>query len=192
MAARRSRFDPRTTLAALESNGVDYVVIGGLAQVLRGVDHVTDGLDICPAFGADNLKRMAAAAAQIDARTQDGEPAAITEEALTGNPVLSLTTDAGTLQVVGSPEGATRGFVDLRRAATKEHLGHGLQPLVASAGDLARLAAALHRDQDLPRLKQLRRIMELEVAREPAQARATEPGRAASRRGPVSPPRLRP
>ena len=192
MVARRSRFDPRTALAALESNGVDYVVIGGLAQVLRGVDEITDGLDICPAFGADNLRQLNAAAAQIDARTPAGEPVTITEDALTAGPVLSMSTDAGTLQIVASPEGAPGGFVDLRRAATKEHLGHGLQPLVASAGDLARLAAALHREQDLPRLKQLRRIMELEVARQPARPQANQPARAPARK-PIAPgPRLRP
>ena len=192
MPARPATFEPRVILAALERNGVDYVVIGGLAQVLRGVNEVTDDLDICPAFGRQNMQRLGRAAAELDARTPENDPAVITEEALATSPLLTLVTNAGTLQIVGSPEGAPGGFLDLRRAATKEHLGQGLQPLVASAGDLARMAAALHRDQDLPRLKALRRIMELEAARQPPIPATTQPSRATSRKRPLRTPRLQP
>jgi hypothetical protein len=79
--------------------------------------------------------------------------------------VVKLSTSAGGLNIVPSPAGASNGFADLRRAATKEHLGHGLQPLVASTGDLARMAAALQRAEDIRRLPELRRIMELEADR---------------------------
>jgi hypothetical protein len=166
MPSRRPQFDPRAILAALERNYVDYVLIGGLAQVLRGADHRTAGVDICPSFAAANLKRLAAAAGELDARRVDDRPLEVTDAALGNEPVITLATSAGLLQIVGSPQGAPKGYVDLRRAATKEHLGHGLQPLVASVGDLARMAAALHRDQDVARLTQLRRIMELEVDRQ--------------------------
>lgn len=110
----------------------------------------------------------------------------LTDETPESEPVLSLSTSAGTLQIVASPEGAPRGYVDLRRAATKEHLGQGIQPLVASVGDLAGMAAALHRDQDAAALTQLRRIAELEVNREqtlaPNPSRAPQPRRATSPR----------
>jgi hypothetical protein len=166
MPARRDHFDPRAILAALERNYVNCVLIGGLAQVLRGADEITGGVDICPSFVADNLDRLARAADDLNARRADGRPLVLTDEALGAEPVMSLSTTGGQLQIVGAPEGAPNGFVDLRRAATKEHLGEGLQPLVASSGDLARMAAALHRDQDLQRLSQLRQIIELEANRE--------------------------
>lgn len=95
--------------------------------------------------------------------------------------MISLATSAGGLQIIGSPAGAPKGYVDLRRAATKEHLGQGVQPLVASAGDLARMAAALHRDQDIARLRALRRIMELEADREQTLSTPGEPARQPSR-----------
>jgi hypothetical protein len=182
MAPRRAAFDPRAILAALQRHRVDYVLIGGLAQVLRGVDHITDGVDICPSFGTGNLERLAGAAAELHARRPDGSPVVVSEEALAAEPVVSLVTDGGVLQVVASPEGAPKGYVDLRRAATKEHLGHGVQPLVASAADLARLAAALHRDEDLARLTQLRRVVELEAGLQPPMAPVTEPVSPRSRR----------
>jgi hypothetical protein len=170
--ARTRDFDPLSILAALERGYVDYVLIGGLAQVLRGVDVVTDGVDICPSFSRGNLDRLGSAL---------GEPVVVdgaspvTEEALAAEPVVRLQTNAGTLQVVGSPAGVPNGFVELRRAASREDLGGGLRPLVASSGDLAAMAAALHRPADVERLAMLRRVVELETDR----AVAPPPGRAA-------------
>lgn len=60
-----------------------------------------------------------------------------------------------------TPDG-TRGWDDLRRAANREPLGHGLRPSVASPGDLARMLAASDRDEDAPKLRRLRRLIELE------------------------------
>jgi hypothetical protein len=182
MAARRS-FDPRATLAALERNYVDYVVIGGLARVLRGADEVTDGLDICPSCSAGNLDRLGAALGELGVRGR-GRGSGL-DAKLADQPMVGVTTEAGALNLIASPTGAANGFVDLRRGASKEDLGGGLRPLVASTGDLARMAAALGRDRDLARLRELRRIMELEVGREPivggAPASPPAPGRRATR-----------
>ncbi len=183
MARAREQFDPRAVLVALERNYVDYVVIGGLAQVLRGADLVTTGVDICPSFGSGNLVRLARAVAELDAKRADGRPLMLTDDALGAEAVVALSTSAGVLQVVGSPAGAEKGYVDLRRAASKEHLGQGVQPLVASVGDLARMAAALHRDSDVARLAQLRRVMDLEVDRHQALSRAPESPRQVTRKG---------
>ncbi len=59
------------------------------------------------------------------------------------------------------PEG-TRGYDDLRRAAIREPLGRGLRPSVASTGDLARMLAALGREENRPKLQALPQIAELE------------------------------
>jgi hypothetical protein len=181
MPAVRTRFDPYAILAALERNYVSYVVIGGLAQVLRGADELTQGVDICPSFASDNLVRLQRAVTELDARRLDGGSLSLTDETLDEEAVISLSTKFGSLQVVGSPAGAPKGYVDLRRAATVEHLGRGLQPLVTSTGDLARMASTLHREHDLERLQQLRRIIELEA--DPAQTlrERPEPSRQASR-----------
>lgn len=188
MPSQRSRFDPRSILAALERNYVDYVVIGGLAQVLRGANLTTAGVDICPSFASGNLARLARAVKELRAQRVDGQPLTVTEEALGSESVLVLSTSVGALQVVGSPVGAEKGYVDLRRAATNEHLGQGVQPRVASVGDLARMAAALHRESDVGRLAQLRRVMELEADREPVLSR---PGESSGRVTPTAARRAR-
>ena len=61
------------------------------------------------------------------------------------------------------PAGTRGGYDDLRRAATREPLGKGLRAQVASLGDLARMLAALGREQDQPALQQLRHLRELEA-----------------------------
>ncbi|HEX4114721.1 MAG TPA: hypothetical protein VHY18_02485 [Solirubrobacteraceae bacterium] len=174
-----ARFDPRAILASMERSGATYMIIGGLARVLRGADEITTGVDICPIVTVPNLARLERALDELEARRVDGGDLVVSEQSLSDNNVLELTSPYGALKVVTAPAGVPRGFVALRAAATKENLGHGLQPYVASAGDLAAMAAALHRDQDVTRLPQLRRIMELEVDRgtiaPPTHARSQTP-----------------
>lgn len=162
MPQRHERFDPYMILGALERNYVDYVVIGGLACVLRGTFETTRGVDICPSVAESNVERLGQAARELEADATELHP-----ETLVGTEVLSLRSRAGELNLVAAPAGAPGGFADLRRAATREDLGHWVRPLVASTADLARMAAALHREQDLQRLAELRRIVELEAERGP-------------------------
>jgi hypothetical protein len=50
----------------------------------------------------------------------------------------------------------------MRQASTS---ARDLRPRVASVDDLARMVAALGREQDMPKLLQLRRIAEFELSR---------------------------
>jgi hypothetical protein len=56
--------------ACLNRHGVRYVVIGGLAAVLRGSPLPTLDVDICPAEDPSNLERLAAALEEMDARVR--------------------------------------------------------------------------------------------------------------------------
>jgi hypothetical protein len=81
--------------------------------------------------------------------------------------VLELETGHGELKIVPEPIG-TRGYDDLRRAASREPLGRGVRPSVASIGDLARMVSALADEERIPQLMQLRRLVELELVRKRA------------------------
>lgn len=190
MARAANTFDPLTVIAALERNSVDYVLVGGLAQVLRGADVVTSGLDLCPSFARGNLDRLAHALRDLRSRSAGGRSLEVSEQTLSAQPIVRVGTDAGKLGIVASPAGVPNGFVDLRRAATREDLGQGLRPLVASTADLAAMAAALQRPEDRKRLPMLRRIVELEAS--PGQQRTADltPGAAARRRAARRGPRL--
>ena len=171
-------FDPRGVLAALDRNYVNYVLIGATARVLRGTDEITNGVDICPALRPEeNLERLERALEELEARRVDRRRLAVDEEALRAEPVVQLRTALGELKLVAEPAGTRRGFEDLRRAATREPIGEGLQPQVASMEDLARMSAALAyelgrypgregerlRQVEIGHSRELRRIMDAEL-----------------------------
>jgi hypothetical protein len=158
----RAAFDPRGILAALDRNYVAYVLIGGLARVIRGTDEVTRGVDVCPSLRPENVERLGRALDDLDAKPA-GRGGLALEKALQSEPAIALQTALGELRVVPEPAGTRRGYDDLRRAATREHIGPGLRPRVASVADLARMLAALGRVTDAERLRELRRIIELEA-----------------------------
>jgi len=153
-------FDPIALLQALDRQRVAYIVIGGLGRVIHGSDELTDGLDIVPWPREENLRRLALALDDLNARRPDGNRPEL-ERDIAREPVLELETDAGELKIVPEPAG-TRGYDDLRRRANREPLGHGLRPSVASLGDHARMLAALDREQDREPLYTLHRLIELE------------------------------
>jgi hypothetical protein len=146
---RQPPFDPLGLLAALERCHVAFVLIGGLARVIQGADEVTRGVDIVPSTKPDNLRRLS------NVLDEFGAPEVSTDEP------ARIETPYGELGIMPMPAG-TRGYDDLRRAASREPLGQGLRPSVASKGDLARMLSALGRDEDAEKLRQLRRLIELE------------------------------
>lgn len=157
-------FDPYAILHSLDRHRVAYMMIGAFARVIQGADEVTRGLDIVPSMREQNLPRLEAALHELGARTADGKELSVGESGFRDEPVLALMTDRGEMKIVPEPAG-TRGYDDLRRAATREPLGEGLRPDVASVGDLARMLSALGREDDLPRIHALRRLAELELSR---------------------------
>jgi hypothetical protein len=159
--AEQSKFDPLGILGTLDQHRVSYVVVGGLARVIQGAEEVTRWVDVVPSMRAENLRRLELALHDLGATTIKGKQPVLGEE--TRSP-LELTTDRGELKVVPEPVG-TRGYDDLRRAASREPLGSGVRPSVASLGDLGRMLAAVGRESDLERLQSLRRLAELELGR---------------------------
>ncbi len=162
--AEHVKFDPYALLQALDRHRVTYIVIGGFARVVQGTEEITRGLDIVPSTRPENLRRLDAALRDLDAREADGREPTFDEDTIAARPMLELETAHGELKIVPEPLG-TRGYDDLRRAATREPLGRGVRPSVASIGDLARMVSSLADEERIPQLMQLRRLVELERVR---------------------------
>jgi hypothetical protein len=160
VADRRQPFDPLGMLSALDRHRVSYVVIGAFARVVHGADEVTRGIDVVPSLRPENLRRLQLALRDLNARRADGRDLDV-EQAAQAELLIELKTPRGELKVVPEPEG-TRGYDDLRRHATREPLGAGVRPSVASLGDLSRMLAALGREDDQGRLRALHRLAELD------------------------------
>ena len=165
MSAQQQPFDPYAILATLDRRRVTYILIGGFARVIQGADEVTSGVDLVPSLRAENLSRLALALEDLGAERVDRKKLLVEEATIRQEAALELRSPAGELKIVPEPAGTRGGYDDLRRAANREPIGKGLRPSVASVGDLARMLAALDRERDLPRLRQLRQLLELERGR---------------------------
>lgn len=145
-------FDPYAILGALERNRVLYVLIGGLARVIRGTDELTSDVDICPQTQPGNLRRLDRALAELNAFPRDSDDALVRE----------YTTDAGGLSVIEEPTGIARGYDGLRRQTDREPLGQALRIQVAGIPDLLRNLEHLGRELDTSLAEQLRTMVDLE------------------------------
>src|SRR5687767_13472766 len=92
--------------------GVDFVVIGASAGILQGVPlAATEDLDVTAARGQPNLKRLATALSELDARLRLPDPEEevsmpLDAAMLRSMSVLTLSTRFGSFDILFSPAGA--------------------------------------------------------------------------------------
>jgi hypothetical protein len=140
-------------LETLAHHGVDYVVIGGVAVQVHGHRRTTMDLDLAPDPAPENLRRLAAALDDLEARPLDpaleGAEVSVTDpERLALAPVVPLLiTRHGQVHVLKEPKGS-RAFGQLRDAALVVELD-GVEVPIASLDDLIRMKRAAGRPQDL-------------------------------------------
>lgn len=160
-------FDPEGMLAALVQEGVQFVLIGGMAAILHGDVGVTVDLDVVPDLGGANLERLARALRTLGARIRtEGEPDGLAFDCsaqffdnLSPDAIVNLTTSAGDLDVTFCPSG-TQGFRDLRRDAIEIEAAEHVRILVASLADIVRSKEAAGREKDRLALPRLRRLLD--------------------------------
>jgi predicted nucleotidyltransferase len=156
-------FDPEAILRVLGDHGVRYVLVGGLAATLYGSPYVTTDVDIAPDRSPDNLRTLANALEEVEARMRvEGEPNGLpfdrSAEMLARLEILNLTTRYGDLDIAFVPTG-TRGYDDLRRNAIELTI-HDTQIVVAALADVIRSKQASNREKDRLTLPTLRRLLE--------------------------------
>jgi len=159
-------FNPTEILETLARHRVRFVVIGNFAGLLAGADVSTQDVDITPATDPDNLDRLAAALAELDAGIRvDGEaPVPLPPpdgRLLATAEIWNLSTRYGDLDITTMPSG-TSGYDDLRRGARSSTLGGGLRISVASLEDVIRSKTAAGRAKDQLALPVLQRALERE------------------------------
>lgn len=156
-------FDPEEILRVLEHHKVRYVLIGGFAATLYGSPHVTTDVDITPDASKDNLRKLARALEDLDARIRvqnepEGIPFDRSAEMLSRVSLLNLTTRAGDLDLAFEPQG-TGGYRDLRRNAVEIEI-RGIKIPMAALADVIRSKEAAGREKDRLTLPTLRRLLE--------------------------------
>ena len=159
-------FDPLRALRTLSRHEVRYVVIGGLGARLHGSPSVTNDTDVCYQRAHANVERLAAALRELHAglRGADADaPFQLDAKTLAAGDHFTLTTDAGNLDILGTPAGVD-GFDALEREA-KVFTIDGLTVAVASIEDLISMKRAAGRPKDLIEIEVLGALRD-EVAQE--------------------------
>ncbi len=140
-------------IAVLARHEVDYVVIGGVATQVHGHRRTTMDLDLTPDPDPENLRRLGAALAELEARPRGGVAEGV--EIPVGDPerlaiaaiVPPLLTPYGQLHILKEPKGA-RAFDQMREGALVLDLD-GTDVAVVSLDDLIRMKRAAGRPSDL-------------------------------------------
>lgn len=143
-------FDPLRVLRELNEAGVRYVVIGAFAGRLLGSPTMTRDLDICYGRDGGNVEALAGVLQGLHARLRgvdDHVPFQLDARSLAAGDSFTFVTDAGDLDILGTPDGTT-GFNDLAKTAVETDLD-GLVVLVTSIDDLIRMKRAAGRPKDL-------------------------------------------
>jgi hypothetical protein len=144
--------DPARVFATLDRHGVDYVTIGAFAVIAHGYVRATADIDLVARQDRDNLERLAAAFADLDARLR-GVDADLLEIDPTDPAVLAngasftLDTDAGPVDYLNDVPGADD--YDALRARAVETEAAGVRVRVAGFDDVIRMKRASGRPQDL-------------------------------------------
>ncbi len=154
--------NPERLFATLTRYGVQYVLIGALAARLQGFPRATYDADITPARDPQNLRRLADALRELDARIYtntipEGLAFDCSPQLLARADTWNLVTKAGRLDLAFTPSGTT-GFPDLAPQAVRfDVYGHPL--LVARLEDIIRSKEAVNRPQDRQDVEVMREML---------------------------------
>jgi hypothetical protein len=157
-------YRPDKLLEVLERHNVAYVIIGGLAAELRGSPYTTRDVDVTPSRDRDNLRRLADALRELDAKLRIPDVEEPVEFQLDAHSfdwgtTWTFVTVHGYLDIALLPDG-TRGYDDLRRGASRERITDTLEVSVAALADVIRSKEAAGREKDRAVLPILRQVLE--------------------------------
>ncbi len=148
-------------LRVLKDEGVEFVLIGGLAAQVHGSPSLTGDIDICHSLDRANLARLSSALERLVA-IRRMMPAGIESPvdliALRAGDVLTLTTRFGDLDLLAHPD-PNLGY-DRLRAQSIEASIFGIAVRVASLDDLIAMKRAAGRPKDRVELEILGALRE--------------------------------
>jgi len=136
-------------LGALDRNGVDFVVIGGVAGLVHGSSYPTYDLDVVYARDTANLGRMVTALEEIGVVLRGAPPDLpfqLDVRTLENGADFTFETEWGSFDILGEAAGM-RAYDALRADARIDTIA-GITVRVASLADLIAMKRAANRVKD--------------------------------------------
>jgi hypothetical protein len=131
------------TLQTLEAQDVEFVLVGDVAEAIHNNGGFVSGVAIVPGAYSRNVDRLCTALLELEAElgVHGGAAARLDPRAdLRDLAPCSFMTRRADVDLDFEPHG-TRGYRDLFDDAARIRLAAGVNPLVASRADLARIAS---------------------------------------------------
>lgn len=153
-------FDPLRIVTTLDRHGARYVLIGGMAARLHGSPLLTEDADVVPAVDAENLRHLASALRELDARlavegVEGGLEVPLDEHTFTSS-VMGFDTTAGPIDVAREAVGRG-GYDELAPRAVVFEVAD-VRILVASLDDIIASKQTADRPKDRLQLEVLREL----------------------------------
>ena len=154
----KSRFF--SVLQTLASHRVDFIVVGGVAAVLRGAPVSTFDLDLVHSTAPENIARLLAALEDLDAcyRAQPARRLRPNTTHLSSPGRQLLMTRLGPVDL--GTIGKGRSYRDLLPHAAETELGKGLRVRVLDLETLIAVKEEVGGEKDIATLPMLRRTLE--------------------------------
>jgi hypothetical protein len=148
-----TEFAPEQLLRRLADAGVELCVVGAYALAVHGYSRGAADVDIVVATSIENLRRLAAALADLGASDEPGGPPAALDAARLGTGERKLYTRLGPVHVISEVEGVPRYRTLAARAVEVDVEGEGI--LFCSRSDLIAMKRAAGLLLDLADLERL-------------------------------------
>ena len=167
-----TEFNPGPLLQALKSHEVDFVLIGGLAGIIRGSSYPTYDVDVAYERSTENFKRLAECLRELNATLRGapkGLPFQVDARSLAAGQNFTFDTALGPLDILGDPAGAP-AYTKLREDSTNEPV-EGVTIAVASIDHLIAMKEAAGRPKDKLMATEYR-VLADEIRRREAEAKS--------------------
>jgi hypothetical protein len=150
----RGPLDPVRIFEALERHSVEYLTIGGVAVNAHGHLRNTRDVDVLLEWTAENMRRLAAALSELDAKLFGVDADLLDVDPLDPNDLLNggnfaLRTASGGLDLFDPDEIPGGRPYDEMRPRAVEATVEGVRIRAVGLDDLIRLKRASGRDRDL-------------------------------------------
>lgn len=153
-------------LAALVTNGIRFVVIGGVAATVQGSVRFTNDIDLCYDVAPDNVERLIRLLTEWRAYlrgVEPGLPFILDARTFRTTPIMTLTTTMGAIDLLDDVPGVG-AYADAVEVSDEVSVGSTvfraltLEALIASR-------KAVRRKKDVEHLLELEAILELRKQR---------------------------
>lgn len=149
-------------IVALVTDGIRFVVIGGVAATIQGSARFTNDIDFCYDTSPENVERFAARLSHWNAYlrgVERGLPFVMDARAFRITPVMTLTTDVGDIDVMDIVPGVGR-YEDAIRKSDKIAIGR-VEFLSLTLDALIASKRAVRRPRDVEHLIELEALRAL-------------------------------